>query len=128
KKLAAELLSGAPDVTVDVPEHEHLDCVEGVLGLASIAARFAGTLPEPRRRAPDRILSIGGTCGTELAPVAYLNERWGGRMAVLWLDAHADLNPPASSPSGHFHGMVLRTLLGDGPRELTAELHRPLIP
>ncbi|MGH7735574.1 MAG: arginase family protein, partial [Gemmatimonadales bacterium] len=39
----------------------------------------------------------------------------GGRLAVVWLDAHGDLHTPASSPSGAFHGMVLRALLGDGP-------------
>jgi arginase len=33
---------------------------------------------------------------------------------VLWLDAHGDLNSPASSPSKHFHGMPLRFLLEGG--------------
>jgi len=47
---------------------------------------------------------------------------------VLWLDAHADLNTPASSPSGHFHGMALRALLGDGPDMLVDHLSRPLTP
>ena len=64
----------------------------------------------------------------EAAPVAYLNERYGGDLAVVWLDAHGDLNTPASSPSGNFHGMVLRTLLGDGPSQYTAVLGRPLTP
>jgi arginase len=33
---------------------------------------------------------------------------------VIWIDAHADLNTPNSSPSKAFHGMPLRTLLGEG--------------
>ena len=33
-------------------------------------------------------------------------------MTVFWFDAHADLNTPGTSPSGHFHGMVLRALIG----------------
>ena len=35
-------------------------------------------------------------------------------LAVVWFDAHPDLNTVESSPSGAFSGMVLRTLLGDG--------------
>jgi arginase len=31
---------------------------------------------------------------------------------VLWIDAHGDLNTPASSPSGNVHGMVLAAALG----------------
>ena len=33
---------------------------------------------------------------------------------VLWIDAHADLNTPESSPTGNFHGMPLSLLLGIG--------------
>jgi arginase len=45
---------------------------------------------------------------------------------VLYLDAHGDLNTPASSPSGRFHGMVLRAALGDGPPALLALHPHPL--
>ena len=38
----------------------------------------------------------------------------GDDLAVVWIDAHADLNTPESSPSGAFHGMVLRAIVGDG--------------
>ena len=44
--------------------------------------------------------SLGGLAG-ELGP--------GG---VLWIDAHADLNTPETSPSGNVHGMVLAAALG----------------
>ena len=47
---------------------------------------------------------------------------------MIWLDAHGDLNTPESSTSGHFHGMALRTLLGDGPEEYTSFLERKLKP
>ena len=71
------------------------------------------------------MVTVGGTCGVEAAPVAYLNERYAGDLAV---DAHGDLNAPATSPSGHFHGMVLRTLLGEGPLEYVAKFRRTLKP
>ena len=63
----------------------------------------------------------GGDCGVELAPVEAAIGRFGDRLAVAWLDAHGDLHTPASSPSGAFHGMVLRALLGDGPGTLSPE-------
>jgi len=123
--IAATLFPGADFLRVDAPADEALAVADGVLGLSSIAPRFRRTLDELRRRAPDRILHVGGTCGAELAPVAYLNERYGGALAVVWLDAHGDLNTPDSSPSGHFHGMALRTLTGQGPAALTGALRRP---
>jgi len=118
-------LSSRP-LIVETPPRELLATDHGVLGLTSIAMRFERTIGLLRRRQPDRLIAIGGTCGSELAPVSWLNERHRGELTVLWLDAHADLNTPASSPSGHFHGMVLRTLLGDGPAALTQHISRPL--
>ena len=96
--------------------------------LDAIAATTVRTLEDVRARAPARIFHIGATCGTEVAPVAYLNERYAADLAVVWLDAHADLNTPASSPSGRFHGMVLRTLTGEGPPTIVEALPRPLEP
>lgn len=32
-------------------------------------------------------------------------------LAVLWIDAHADINTPTSSPSGNIHGMPVSFLL-----------------
>jgi len=31
---------------------------------------------------------------------------------IIWIDAHADLNTPESSPTGNFHGMPLSYLMG----------------
>ncbi len=39
-------------------------------------------------------------------------------MGVLWIDAHGDINTPATSPSGNIHGMPLAAVLGLGPSEL----------
>ena len=74
-----------------------------------------------------RVFTCGGDCGVEVVPVARASRLWPG-LAVVWFDAHADLNTPASSPSGHFHGMPVRTLLGDGPPELLQLLPSRLEP
>ena len=42
------------------------------------------------------------------------------RLGLIWIDAHADMNTPESSPSGNVHGMPLACCIGLGPHELTA--------
>jgi arginase len=42
-----------------------------------------------------------------------------GPGAALWIDAHGDLNRPATSPTGNVHGMPLAALLGEEPSELS---------
>ncbi len=39
-------------------------------------------------------------------------------IGLIWVDAHADMNTPASSPTGNLHGMPLSTLLGKGITQL----------
>ena len=99
-----------------------------VTGLTSVASTTQAALGAIAGRNPSRIFTIAGTCGAEVAPIGWLNERYRGDLAVIWLDAHGDLNTPDSSPSSHFHGMVLRTLLGDGPDALVRQLPRRLSP
>lgn len=43
----------------------------------------------------------------------------GRDIGVLWVDAHGDMNTPATSPSGNVHGMPLAALLGPEPAELS---------
>jgi arginase len=40
-------------------------------------------------------------------------------IGLLWIDAHGDMNTPATSPSGNVHGMPLAALLGNEPEELS---------
>jgi arginase len=126
--IARTLFPHTTFLTIQSPAAETLQPVEGVIGLQSIAPRFHKAMAQLRAESADRILTVGGTCGVEAAPVGYLNERYGGDLAVVWLDAHGDLNTPESSPSGNFHGMILRTLLGEGPAEYVSDLRRPLSP
>jgi arginase len=42
----------------------------------------------------------------------------GKTLRVLWLDAHADFNTSALTPSGNIHGMPVACLCGFGPQEL----------
>ena len=40
------------------------------------------------------------------------------KIGLIWIDAHADMNTPDSSPSGNVHGMPLACCVGLGPPEL----------
>jgi arginase len=75
----------------------------------------------------DFVVTIGGDCGVELAPVAEA-VRAHPETCVVWLDAHADLLRPEDSSSGAFSSMVLRTLLGDGTELLVPDFNRTLSP
>ncbi len=63
----------------------------------------------------DHCLAIGS-----ISAVAQHCRETGRRLKVLWFDAHADANTPASTPSGNLHGMPVACLLGHGPAGLTA--------
>jgi len=69
----------------------------------------------------DWVLTIGGDCGVELAAVDFARSRHES-LAVVWFDAHPDLNSVEESPSHAFTGMVLRALTGDGEAGLTGTL------
>jgi arginase len=50
----------------------------------------------------------------------------GGKLGVLWIDAHGDMNTPATTTSGNVHGMPLAALVGTEPSELsTIGKHSP---
>ena len=65
------------------------------------------------RALPVRPVVLGGCCCSHVGAVRELTRRH-GRVAVVWLDAHGDLNTPESSPSGNAWGMPLRMLIDAG--------------
>jgi len=62
---------------------------------------------------PERPLVLGGCCCSHIGAVEGLGTRH-GRIGVVWLDAHGDLNTPETSPSGNAWGMPLRMLIDSG--------------
>ena len=66
-------------------------------------------------------LVLGGdhsvAAGT-VAGVAKHFRRSKERIGLIWVDAHADMNTPDTSPSGNVHGMPLASCIGMGPDEL----------
>jgi arginase len=79
---------------------------------AVLAALEAGTTPLVL--GGDHSLAAGSVSG-----VAEFYRRRDQRIGLIWIDAHADLNTPETSPSGNVHGMPLAALLGLGPEPLS---------
>lgn len=62
----------------------------------------------------DHSLAVGSIAGTAKA----IRERCeGSELAVIWVDAHADINTPESSRSGNIHGMPVAFLTGIATEE-----------
>jgi arginase len=100
-----------PAISVPLAEQEPLTTRHRIIGYEPLHTQLASATALLTKHQPNRLLLLAGDCAAEIAPISYLNQRYANELTILWLDAHADLNTPASSPSGNFHGMPLRLLL-----------------
>lgn len=62
---------------------------------------------------------IGGDHSLALGSIAGSTKHYGDNLAVVWVDAHGDINTSATSPSGNIHGMPLSSSMGIGHDKLT---------
>jgi arginase len=62
----------------------------------------------------DHSVAVGTVSG-----VAHHYRKENKKIGLVWVDAHADMNTPETSPSGNIHGMPLACCIGRGPEELT---------
>lgn len=101
------------DVRVPVPEAtDQGDASARYLGhILRVCERVAELVGEAARQGElplvlggDHSLAVGSLGGMAAAR---------GPGAVLWIDAHGDLNRPETSPSGNVHGMPLAAALGE---------------
>ena len=85
----------------------------------SLASLGAGALP----------LVLGGdhslAAGSVAAAAGWAATTRQLPIGLIWVDAHGDMNTPATSPSGNVHGMPLAALLGQDPSELAQIGGRP---
>jgi len=63
------------------------------------------------------VLVLGGDC-TQIIALLTGARRYYKHINLLWFDRDADLNTPASTPSGRLDGMVLASIIGKGSPEL----------
>lgn len=105
-----ELVNIEPDSTLLVEKN--------ILGYSQILKQLKSAVQLLKNNLPEKIFTVGGDCGIELAPVSYLNKIYTSDIAVLWFDAHGDLNTPEASSSKLFHGMPLSFLIGKEENEI----------
>ena len=63
---------------------------------------------------------IGGDHSLALGSLAGSSKYHGNDLAVIWIDAHGDINTEETSPSGNIHGMPLASSMGIGYEKLTS--------
>jgi arginase len=122
-KALGHQVEDAGNIPVKIPEMQHFgdrhakylrEIAETCQEVAhrSYQALEAGCLP----------LSLGGDHSVAVGTIAgaskFFRDR-GQDIGCLWIDAHADMNTPDSSPTGNVHGMPFAASLGLGPDALT---------
>jgi arginase len=117
-----------PEETVEVPVagEQPLETERGIKARTALLSQARAARAAIERHRPERIVTLGGDCLIDLAPMAYLNRRYEGTLGVLWVDAHPDVMSAAEFSHAHSH--VLGMLLGRGDEAFTAEVERKLDP
>jgi arginase len=124
--LAPEPTGPVEEVPVSEPTGEPLQLEDGIVARSALLEqqRLARQLID--KHEPDRIVVLGGDCLVDLAPFAYLNERYSGELAVLWVDSHPDIMTPKEYYNAH--AMVLGNLMGQGDADFVGTVARPIKP
>ena len=63
---------------------------------------------------------VGGDHSLALGSIAGASKFLGNDLAVIWIDAHGDINTEETSPTGNIHGMPLAASMGIGYKKLTS--------
>lgn len=125
-------LKDRPFIEVPIDPDSPLDRRHDIFGFDIIKQQMKAARRLLDEAEAKRVVTIGGSCSADIPSAAYLNHRYGGDMALIYIDAHGDLNSPEESPSGLLYGMPARVLLGDdgglfGDIVTTPLLHEQLI-
>ena len=103
----------APHLFADDEEHKRARNIpEIVASLNDLKPRA-----EIGLKAGALVLVLGGDC-TQIIALLTGARRYYKHINLLWFDRDADLNTPASTPSGRLDGMVLASIIGKGSPEL----------
>ncbi|MEH7293183.1 arginase family protein [Priestia megaterium] len=131
--LGAQLLNWLAPNTNDVQEEvpvslkeKGLEVEKGIFARRALLKQLHDATAVIKKHSPDRIIVFGGDCGVELAPISYLNDKYDGDVAILWVDAHPDVNSPEHFENQHAH--VLGNLLGIGDEEFVSAVPRLVNP
>jgi len=111
-------------VPVECDESKVLENENGIFGRAEILSQISQSRELIEKHKPDNLVILGGDCLVDLAPFAYLSEKYQDELGLLWVDAHPDIMTPEQF--GHAHAMVLRALMGEGDKDLASFVKQPI--
>ena len=94
---------------------------DGVMDRDIIAAQTRAAMDILLVAAPDRIVTLGGECSASVVPFTYLADRYGGDVAMIWIDAHPDITLPGDVYTG-YHAMAVTACMGFGDHKILSEL------
>ena len=103
----------AGEAECKVPQRDH----RNLRGVADIVLQTLEEGITPLILGGDHSVAAGSVSG-----VAEFYRRRNQKIGLIWMDAHADINTPETSPSGNVHGMPLAALLDLGPDMLSEHL------
>ncbi|MDG6895359.1 arginase family protein [Volucribacter amazonae] len=94
---------------------------QGILAYSAIYQQLQNAWAILQQEQPERVITLGGDCAVSVAPFAYLADKYADDVAIIWIDAHPDLNLPYDPYRG-FHAMALAQIGGFGDANITATL------
>ena len=100
---------------------------DGVTDRDTIAAQTAAAVSMLQAEKPDRVITLGGECSVSVPPFTYLAGKYGGDVAVLWIDAHPDITLPGDVYPA-YHAMAVTALMGKGDKKILSRLPATIPP
>ena len=76
---------------------------------------------------PDKVVTLGGECSVSVPVFTWLNAKFGGDVAVIWMDAHPDVTLPEDDYNG-YHAMALSACMGMGNEDIISKLPSKILP
>lgn len=98
-------------ISLEYPKSGVRESKNGILNYDEIVAQSKAALEILNTHKPDKILTLGGECSVSIVPFSYLANKYKDDVAIVWIDAHKDLNLQGDSYEG-YHAMALAATFG----------------
>ena len=112
--------------SVEVPVETNFDDglteEDGITAMSSLLRQQKDAIRILEEKKPDKIITFGGACSVEQAPIDYLHGLYPDA-GLIWIDVHPDISQPGDYPNEH--AMVLGNLLGHGAKDFAALVRHP---
>jgi arginase len=94
------------------------DYAKRIKGIHTLNERIANELKTTITKENAIPIVLAGDHSSAIGTIAGLKMAYPGkRLGVIWIDAHADIHSPFTTPSGNMHGMPIACSLGEDNKE-----------